>query len=88
MDTLKRRIKRVENNLNKPRGAKKWGEIVVISTKRGSENLDLAKAKAEHGEKDNVIFVISYIPEPAPLPDEFKKGGKQHQDKGCHEKLV
>ena len=74
MNRLKRRIKRVENNLNNPRGAKKWGEIVVVSTKHGSEDQDLAKAKAEHGEKHNVIFVITYIPEPAPLPDEFKTG--------------
>jgi diphthamide synthase subunit DPH2 len=75
MNTLKRRIKRVENNLDKPRGAKKWGEIIVVSTKPGRENQDLAKARTEHGEKHNVIFVISYIPEPAPLPDEFKNGG-------------
>ena len=69
MKSLKGRIQRIETAKNKSKKRK----YVVVTTDPDREEQDLAKAKQEHSGEQNIIYIISYIPEPARLPDFLQK---------------
>jgi hypothetical protein len=69
MKSLKSRIKRLEMAKKKSKGKR----IIVVSTEPGREDHDLKKAKEKHGEKPDLQYVVTYVPEPDPLPERFKK---------------
>jgi hypothetical protein len=63
--SLKSRIQRIETAKNKSKKRK----YVVVTTDLDRKEEDLAKAKREHSGEQYVVYIISYIPDPAPLPD-------------------
>ena len=65
---LKSRIKRLEA----AKKASKRKKIIVVSTEPGCEADDLEKAKQKHGEKPEITYVVTYVPEPDPLHERFK----------------
>ncbi len=69
MKSLRGRIQRIETAKNKSKKRK----FVIVKTEPDREEQDLAKAKQEHIGEQNIIYIISYIPEPARLPDFLQK---------------